>query len=59
MSELCKLFKIELYKIPKSREAEYKQKLTSYYDKIKEYQKEAKRLKLVINNDEVGLLAMD
>lgn len=45
-------FKRELFNIPKSREAEFKNKYNAYQKKIASFEREAKRLDLVIKGDE-------
>ena len=52
-------FKRELFNIPKSKEAEFKNKHTEYQEKIANFEREAKRLDLLIKGDERGLLAME
>lgn len=54
-----KYFSIELFKIPKQREAEFKQKHTEYNEKLKNFENQVKRLELMVKGDEVGLLALN
>lgn len=52
-------YKQELLSIPKAKEPEYRAKYNDYQAKVSDYEYQAKRLDLVIRNDQVGLLMLD
>lgn len=52
-------FKQELFNIPKGKEAEFKAKYADYQGKIADYELQAKKLDMLIRNDEVGLLMLE
>ena len=58
LREVCTLYKSDLYLVPRPKEAEFRAKYDTYIDKISKYEHNAKKLELVIKNDEVGLLEL-
>lgn len=56
MKEELVYFKQELLNLPKGKEQEYKTKYSTYNTQVADLEYQAKRLDLIIRNDEVGLL---
>ena len=55
MREVCTLFKSDLYLVPRTKEAEYKQKYDDYILRLGKYDQNAKKLDLIIKKDTDGL----
>jgi hypothetical protein len=55
MREVCTLFKSDLYLVPRTKEAEYKQKYDEYILRLGKYDHNAKKLDLIIKKDTDGL----
>ena len=58
LREVCQLFKSDLYLVPRNKETEYRGKYDGYISRLGKYDYNCKKLELIINKDENGLMEM-